>query len=366
MIEKKITMRLSKKKAGAKLQNTNKSQITMSKITNKKTIKSFCGGSRGALIGRPCQGLFSKRAPLATLIGLLLCGMMLFASQSDIMLHQQGKKAIYENDWDQAIQLFQQLETQFPGSTLRVEALYWLAYSLEKQDKELEALDLLNRLIKTYKNNEWIDDAKILRIRISAELIAQGAPQYRQYIMDAVQTQNNEQIDVKMVALDTLIRLDRQQALSIMEQLYKKSKNPEIKENIIFILRRFGENKMISRLTGTRKKTGKITLKDIKAAYSCFDMHMKAIAPPRLDRRVKPVYPREALEEGVSGDVSLRVRIDKKGDVSFARAGKESHPLLAAAAEKSVRKWKFFPSTRKGERLTIYCVVTINFSIEQD
>ena len=27
--------------------------------------KSFYGGSRGALIGRPCQGLFSKRAPLA-------------------------------------------------------------------------------------------------------------------------------------------------------------------------------------------------------------------------------------------------------------------------------------------------------------
>jgi excinuclease ABC subunit A len=29
-----------------------------------KLNKSFCGGSRGALIGRPCQGLFSKRAPL--------------------------------------------------------------------------------------------------------------------------------------------------------------------------------------------------------------------------------------------------------------------------------------------------------------
>jgi len=28
-------------------------------------IKSFCGGSRGALIGRPCQGLFSKSAPPA-------------------------------------------------------------------------------------------------------------------------------------------------------------------------------------------------------------------------------------------------------------------------------------------------------------
>jgi TonB family protein len=326
-------------------------------MISKKLIKNFCGGPGGS---------FYKKRPLAALIGLLLCSVMLFAMQSDITLHKEGRKAIYEKDWDHAIQLFQQLDTRFPGSTLRVEALYWLAYSLEKQDKELDALDLLNRLIKTYKNNEWEDDAKILRIRISEELIAQGAPQYRQYIIEAVQSQNNEQIDVKMVALDALIRLDRQQALSIMEQLYKKSKNPEIKENIIFILRRFGENKMISRLTGTKKKTGRITLKDIKTAYSCFDMHMKAIAPPRLNHQVKPVYPREAMEEGVSGDVSLRVRIDRKGDVSYVRAGKESHPLLAAASEKAVKQWKFFPYTRKGKRINIYCVVTINFSIEQD
>jgi TonB family protein len=291
--------------------------------------------------------------------------MMLLALQSDITLHKQGKKSIYEKDWDRAIRLFQQIDTQFPGSTLRVEALYWIAYCLEKQGKELEALNLLNRLIKTYKNNEWVDDAKILRVRISANLIAQGTHQYRQYIMEAIQTENNEQVDVKMVALDALIRLDRQQALSIMEQLYKKSKNPEIKENIIFILRRFDENKMISRLTETKKKVGRITIKDIKEAYTYFNLHMKTVAPPRLERRVEPVYPREALEEGVSGDVNLKVLIDRKGDVSYVEVGKETHPLLAAAAEKAVRQWKFFPYTRKGKRMNLGCVVTINFSIER-
>jgi TonB family protein len=292
--------------------------------------------------------------------------MMLLALQSDITLHKEGKKAIYEKDWDRATRLFRQIDTQFPGSTLRTEALYWLAYSLEKQGKELEALNLLNRLIKTYKNNEWLDDAGILRIRISENLIAQGAPRYRQYIMEAVQTENNEQIDVKMVALDALIRLDHQQALSILEKLYKKSKNPEIKENIVFILRRVGENKMISRLTGTKKKIGRITLKDIKEAYMFCHLHMKTVTPPRLDRRVEPVYPREALEEGVSGDVNLKVLIGRKGEVSHVEVGKETHPLLAAAAEKAVRQWKFFPYTRKGKRMDIGCIVTINFSIEKD
>ena len=69
-----------KKITNYKIQITNKLQITMSKITNKKTkgshglhrdtlrlqtmtalIKSFCGGSRGAV--------FSKRAPLAEVKG---------------------------------------------------------------------------------------------------------------------------------------------------------------------------------------------------------------------------------------------------------------------------------------------------------
>ncbi len=335
-------------------------------MSNQKLIKNFCGGPGGSFYKKRPLAAGGKKVAITWLIVFLLYGVMLFASQSDIMLHKQGKKAIYEKDWNQAIQLFQQIDTQFPGSTLRVEASYWIAYSLEKQDKELEALNLLNRLIKTYKNNEWVDDAKILRIRISANLIAQGAPQYRQYIMEAVQTGNNEQIDVKMVALDALIRLDRQQALPILEKLYKKSKNPEIKENIIFILRRFGEDKMISRLTETKRKIGKITIKEIKAAYLCFDLHMKTVAPPRLDRRVEPVFPREALEEGVSGDVNLKILIDRKGDVSHVKVDKETHPLLAAAAEKAVKQWKFFPYTRKGKRLNIGCIVTINFSIEQD
>jgi TonB family protein len=306
-----------------------------------------------------------KIIAISWLIGLLLSGMMLFALQSDITLHKEGKKAIYEKDWNRATRLFQQIDTRFPGSTFRVEALYWLAYSLEKQDKELEALKLLNQLIETYKNNEWVDDAKILRVRISAGLITQGAPQYRQYIMEAVQTESKEQNHVKMVALDALIRLDRQQALSILEKLYKKSKNPEIKENIIFILRRFGENKMISRLTSTKKRIGRITIKEIKEGYTYFNLRLKTVTPPRLDRRVEPVYPREALEESVSGDVNLKVVINRKGDVSYVEVGKETHPLLAAAAKKAVRQWKFFPYTRKGKRMNIGCVVTINFSIEK-
>jgi len=354
-------------------------------MISKKLIKNFCGGlcakrkAQGAkriiqltlCAKRQAPSAFplaagGKKVVITLFVGLLLCGVMLFAVQSDITLHQQGKKAIYEKDWRRAARLFQQLDARFPGSIFHAEALYWLAYSLEKQDKKLESFELLNRLIDTYPKNEWVDDAKILRIRICTDLITRGSPRYRQYIMEAVQTEDDEHMDLQMVALDALIRLDRRQALFFLEKLYKKSKNPGIKENIIFILRRFGENKMISRLAATKTKIGKITIKKIKEAYTYFHLYMNKVTPPRLERRVEPVYPREALEEGVSGEVNLKILIDKKGDVSYVKVDKETHPLLAAAAEKALRQWKFFPYTRKGKRMNIGCVVTINFSIEKD
>lgn len=309
------------------------------------------------------------------LLCLLLGSMSVYASQDrepalkgDITLLKKAKEAIYEKEWDQAIRLIQQINTRFPGSTLRVEALYWQAYSLEKQGKKHKALKLVNKVIETYKNyknNEWTDDAKILRIRIAANLIKEGFPQYRQYIMEAIQAENNEQTDLKMVALDALLRLDRRQALPILEKLYKESKDPEINGNIIFILRNYGEDKMISQLVGIKMKKGLISIKEIKGGQVFLNQQLKTVSPPRVNRRVQPIYPREALEEDITGDVLLKIVINKKGEVEYALASKKSHPLLAEAAVKAVRKWKFFPYAIKGKRFQIACLVTITFTINK-
>jgi TonB family protein len=305
---------------------------------------------------------------IAWLVGFFLGGMV-FAAEvssavpSDINLHREAKEAIYNKEWDHAVQLLQKLDSQYPGSVLRVEALYWLAYSLEKQNKKNEALQLLNRLIETYKDNEWADDAKMLRVRISADLCRQGFPQYRRYIMAAVQQESNEDIDLKMMALDILIRLDRPAALAILEKFYKKNPDPEIRDNIIFILRRCGENQLIARLSALNQKKGIVTLKEMKNAYGYIS---KPIIVPQLIHRVDPVYPREALEEGVTGDVTLIATLDKKGYVQYVVATKGAHPLLAEAAEKAVKQWKFFPYTRKGSRVSAACIIVLNFDLEKN
>ena len=306
------------------------------------------------------------------IIGMLILfpgGMLTAAAEenpatpdSDITLQKEAKTAIYEKKWERATQLLQQIDNKYPDSAFRAEALYWLAYCLEKQDRKTEALELLNRLITTYPDSPWQDDAESFRLRIAADLVLQGHNQYRPYITEAVQHNKPEDIDLKLAALDALLRIDRQQALPILEKLYAENRNPETRENIIFILRRFGEDKIITRLSRPGKLKGVVTLKEIKDAYI---YPSNPIPAPILTHQVDPVYPREALEERIEGDVILILVIDKKGFVQYAVPTKGAHPLLAEAAEIAVKQWKFFPYTMKGKRLDVACVVTLEFALKK-
>jgi TonB family protein len=286
------------------------------------------------------------------------------AEQTAFALQKEGKKAIYEKDWDRAVQLFQKLESGFPGSKLRGEALYWLAYSLEKQDRQIKALHYLNRLIETYRGDEWVDDARILRVQIAADLTWKGFSNYYRYVIEAAQAGDDGQLDVKMAGLDALMRLDPQKALPLLEKLYRENEDPDVRDSVIFILRHFNESKVIAALSGSQQRKEAIIIGDLKYAYTY--PPLKRAVPPPLVKRVEPAYPKEALEQGIAGKVILKVAIGKKGGVLQAVAVKGAHPLLAGAAEKALKQWKFLPYTKKGRRLEVYGIVTLDFSLEQN
>ncbi len=75
---------------------------------------------------------------------------------------------------------------------------------------------------------------------------------------------------------------------------------------------------------------------------------------PKRISDVKPVYPEEALKQGIQGVVIVEATIDEKGDVVAARAlpGKNPQPLLEAAALTAVRQWKFEPVIKRTARPT--------------
>jgi TonB family protein len=84
------------------------------------------------------------------------------------------------------------------------------------------------------------------------------------------------------------------------------------------------------------------------------------IVPGTLTKKIEPEYPAKAKAEGLSGSVTLRVTIDKKGNVIGAQP-MGGDPLFFDSAVKALRQWKYTPSTVKGKPINIVTQLTLNY-----
>lgn len=69
---------------------------------------------------------------------------------------------------------------------------------------------------------------------------------------------------------------------------------------------------------------------------------------PTVVAQPGPIYPRDWINEGRRGAVTLEFFIDEKGNVRFPRVLNQADEYLGAAALAAVRQWRFEPPTRKG------------------
>jgi len=87
-----------------------------------------------------------------------------------------------------------------------------------------------------------------------------------------------------------------------------------------------------------------------------------SVLEPKKIRDVKPVYPEEAREAGISGLVILEAVIDREGLVRETRVLR-SVPGLDEAAEEAVSQWEYTPTLLKGQAVEVIMTVTVNFSL---
>ena len=86
-------------------------------------------------------------------------------------------------------------------------------------------------------------------------------------------------------------------------------------------------------------------------------LNNKAIELPQ------PEYPPAARTVRASGQVTVQVLVDEKGEVVSASAV-AGHPLLRAAAVQAARKAKFKPMMMSGQPAKVSGVLTYNFSVQ--
>jgi TonB family protein len=89
----------------------------------------------------------------------------------------------------------------------------------------------------------------------------------------------------------------------------------------------------------------------------------RPVINPHSVKRVMPVYPMEARRRGIEGTVTVRVRIDRHGDVVSAEAV-TSRPFIGGAALDAVRHWRFVPLIVAGRATESEVTIEFNFRLD--
>ena len=89
-----------------------------------------------------------------------------------------------------------------------------------------------------------------------------------------------------------------------------------------------------------------------------------SVAEGSLVRRVEPIYPVDALRQGIQGAVVLNVRIASNGAVENVEP-LSGPPILAQASSDAVKQWRFRTRSVNGHPAQMETRVTLNFRLPQ-
>ncbi len=180
----------------------------------------------------------------------LLSSLTAFADSADKELDRffKAKEHVFKRSWEKARRGFESYLKDYPKGRLRDEGLYWLAISLNmlsknEKGKEITALkeaavERLNELIELYPKSLWRDDGIALRIEIASLLILMGRNEYKPILDEAVQTQNRDARQLRILALNSLAGLDESYARPLIEDILETDPDTEIRKNCVKLLGR--------------------------------------------------------------------------------------------------------------------------------
>jgi HEAT repeat protein len=145
-------------------------------------------------------------------------------------LFREGRDLIGEESWKKAESKFRTFVNLYPKDRNVDAALYWLAFALSKQGKNQEADNELKRLLAEFPRSDWADDATALRAQMNVD------PR----VVD--QALNEDDVEVKIVALQSLFESSPERGLAYVAEMMKPGAkaSPRLKEAGIELVRRYG------------------------------------------------------------------------------------------------------------------------------
>jgi HEAT repeat protein len=218
--------------------------------------------------------------PRSTLLGLVIALVLaaepaLAASDTDApptdkasnALYWQGQTALKQSDWSAALQRFVELEKLLRKNepTSVDTALYWEAYTLTQAKRTAEAKSTIERLRREFPDSRWTRDADELLAQMQpatklnsgaldddlADIAVQGllsAPPERALPLLKKVLASDRPLKVKKRALFVLSQLDTDEAIKVVLDAAKSSREPELRHEAIRMLGVSGDKAAIEHL----------------------------------------------------------------------------------------------------------------------
>jgi HEAT repeats len=136
--------------------------------------------------------------------------------------YQDGTNYLNEGKWDAAAGKFDQVAA-LHGKRAD-SALYWKAYALNKSGRRQDALATIAELRKQYPRSTWLKDAGALEVEL------------RQASGQAVNPQEHEDEETKLLALNSLMNSDPKRALPILQKFLSSNNSARLKAQALFVL----------------------------------------------------------------------------------------------------------------------------------
>src|SRR5207245_7435286 len=218
-------------------------------------------------------------------------------------LYDEGREALDDDRYDRAEVKFDQL-AQMNGPQTDA-ALYWKAYGQNRLGKKAAALATIAELKTKYAQSRWKKDAEALEIEV------------RQGTGPAVHPENQNDDDLKMLAIQGLINSEPERAMPLLEQVLNGSASPKEKSKALFVLAQSGSPQ------------GREIIARIAKGQSNPDLQRKAVeylglfGGPESHKTLADIY-------ASSGDASVRRAILR----SYMISGDRERIFAAAKSEK--------------------------------
>jgi hypothetical protein len=137
-------------------------------------------------------------------------------------LYNQARSFIDRDQYDRAIDSLDRLIATRGARTDA--ALYWKAYSQLKLARHTDALATLAELRKQFPMSSWVRDANALEVEV------------RQASGQSVDAAAQASDDLKLLALQGVMRSDPQTAIPVIEKTLAGSSSVRVKERALFVL----------------------------------------------------------------------------------------------------------------------------------